>query len=81
LRNAAGLDQLYRQRAETVPSLNAVQNMESFAHIQAQQATDTQRLLPAFRSLYSELTPQQQEVADRVFRANAERGEARLSQR
>lgn len=81
LQNAASLDQLYRQRAEQVPTANAVQNMESFARIQTQQAEDMQRLVPAFESLYSKLTPQQQQLADQTFRTNAERAEAKVSQR
>jgi len=39
-----------------------------------------QRLVPAFQSLYSKLTPQQQ-IADQTFRASAERAQARASQR
>lgn len=81
MQNAASLDQAYRQRAEQVPSATAVQNMQSFAQIQMQQAQDMQRLVPAFQGLYSALTPQQQQIADQTFRANAERAQSRASQR
>jgi hypothetical protein len=40
-----------------------------------------QRLVPAFQSLYSQLTPQQQRMADQAFRTIAERAEAKASQR
>jgi LTXXQ motif family protein len=81
MQNAVNLDQAYRQRAEQVPTANAVQNMQSFAQIQMEQAQDMQRLVPAFQSLYSKLTPQQQQMADQTFRTDAERAQARASQR
>jgi len=81
IQNAANLDQAYRQRTERVPAANAVQNLQSFAQIQMEQAQDMQRLVPAFQSLYSKLTQQQQQIADQTFRTTAERAQARASQR
>jgi LTXXQ motif family protein len=81
IQNAANLDQAYRQRTERVPTANAVQNLQSFAQIQMEQAQDMQRLVPAFQSLYSKLTQQQQQIADQTFRTTAERAQARASQR
>jgi hypothetical protein len=81
LGDARTLDQLYRQRAETLPSMNAVQNMRSFAQIEAQKAANVQRALPAFESLYAELTPGQRQAADQTFRNYAYRYGARISQR
>jgi len=81
MQNAASLDQAYHQRAEQVPTANAMQNLQSFAQIQMRQAQDMQRLVPIFQSLYSKLTPQQQQIADQTFRATAERAQARASQR
>lgn len=81
LQNATTLDQLYRQRRDTLQTMNAVQNMQTFTQIQFQQAQDMQRLLPAFQQLYTELSPQQRQVADDMFRDYAERGPARVAQR
>lgn len=81
LGNARTLDELYRQRAETLPSMNAVQNMRSFAQIESQKAANVQRALPAFESLYAELTPGQRQAADQTFRNYAYRYGARISQR
>jgi protein CpxP len=80
MQNADSLDQLYQQRAQKVPTENAVQNLESFAKIQKQQADDLQQLVPDFKSLYSKLTPQQKEIADQTFREHAEQAQARFSQ-
>ena len=80
MQNADSLDQLYQQRAQKVPTENAVQNLESFAKIQKQQADDLQRLVPDFKSLYSKLTPQQKQIADQTFREHAERAQARVSE-
>jgi hypothetical protein len=81
LQNATTLDQLYRQRRDTLQTLNAVQNMQTFTQIQFQQAQDMQRLLPTFQQLYTELSPQQRQTADDMFRDYAERGPARVAQR
>lgn len=81
LQNATTLDRLYRQRRDTLSSMNAVQNMQTFTQIQLQQAQDMQRLLPAFQQLYAELSPQQRQAADDMFRNYADRTSARVSQR
>jgi hypothetical protein len=81
MQNATNLQKLYQQRAQKVSSENAVQNLQSFAKIQKDQANDMQRLVPEFKTLYSKLTPQQQKIADQTFREHAERAQARFSQR
>ena len=79
--NARTLDQLYRQRAAALPTMNAEQNMRAFAQIQSQQADNVQRALPPFESLYAELTPAQRQAADQLFRNYAYQSNARVSQR
>ncbi|HEY6430848.1 MAG TPA: Spy/CpxP family protein refolding chaperone [Acetobacteraceae bacterium] len=81
LQNATTLDQLYRQRRDTLQTMNAVQNMQTFTQIQLQQAQGMERLLPTFQQLYAELSPQQRQAADDMFRNYAERAPARVSQR
>jgi periplasmic protein CpxP/Spy len=79
--NARTLDQLYRQRAESLPSMNAVQNMRSLAQIESQQAANLQRAIPPFEKLYAALTPVQRLTADHMLRNYAYRYGARVSQR
>jgi LTXXQ motif family protein len=81
LGNARTLDQLYRQRAESLPTMNAVENLRSFGQIQSQQAANIQRALPAFENLYSQLSPAQRQTADQMFRNWMYRYGARVSQR
>ena len=81
LQNATTLDQLYRQRRDTLQTMNAVQNMQTFTQIQLQQAQGMERLLPTFQQLYAELSPPQRQAADDMFRNYAERTPARVSQR
>ncbi len=73
MQNATQADQTYRQRAESVPNMNAAQNLRSFANIQRQQARDMERLSSAFDALYSQLSPQQRQTADQMFRDYAQR--------
>jgi periplasmic protein CpxP/Spy len=79
--NARTLGQLDRERAEALPTMNAVQNMRSFAQIRSQEAANMQRALPAFENLYAQLTPSQRQIADQTFRNYAYRYNARVSQR
>ncbi|HSU06949.1 MAG TPA: Spy/CpxP family protein refolding chaperone [Acetobacteraceae bacterium] len=81
LQNASALEQLYRQRRDSMQSMDAVQNLNAFARIQTQQAQDLQRLVPEFQALYTVLSPQQRQTADQMFRNYSERGRSQLSQR
>ena len=47
--NAKEMDQLLQQRAADFGSMNAVQNMQSYAQIAQQHAQDTQKLAAALR--------------------------------
>jgi hypothetical protein len=70
--NALNLATLYQQRSKTLSTMNAVQNMESYAAIAAKNADDMNALSAAFQTLYAKLTPAQQKKIDTVFRARAE---------
>jgi len=70
--NARELDQAYEQRAQQFDSMNAVDNMKSYAKIEKMRARDVQKLVPAFDSLYASLTPAQKQQADTLFRNRAE---------
>jgi hypothetical protein len=61
------------QRAQHFPTMNAVQNMQSYEQISEQHARRVQKLVPAFQKLYDAMPDQQKRLADQVFRANAEK--------
>jgi periplasmic protein CpxP/Spy len=71
--NARDMDQAWLQRVDHVESMNAVQNMQSYEQIAEQHAQHVQKLVPAFRNLYTAMSEQQKQLADQVFRANAEK--------
>jgi len=71
--NARDMDRAFVQRAEQYPTMNAVQNMQSYETIAEAHARHLQKLVPAFDNLYNAMPEQQKKLADQVFRANAER--------
>jgi hypothetical protein len=66
--NAADIDNAYRQRAEKINSMNAVDNMQSYASIEQTRAQDVQKLVPPFEKLYASLSDSQKKEADALFR-------------
>ena len=75
--NAREMDEVYKQRAEKVGAMSAVDNMQSYAQIEQQRAQEAQKLVPAFQSLYTSLSDPQKKTADDLFRDNAARAHAR----
>ncbi|MBV8347734.1 MAG: Spy/CpxP family protein refolding chaperone, partial [Mycolicibacterium sp.] len=71
--NARDMDQAFMQRAEQFSSMNAVQNMQSYAQLAEAHAQRVEKLVPAFENLYNAMPEQQKQLTDQVFRANAER--------
>jgi periplasmic protein CpxP/Spy len=71
--NARDMDQTWLQRVNHVESMNAVQNMQSYEQLAEQHAQHVQKLVPAFQNLYNVMSEQQKQLADQVFRANAEK--------
>jgi hypothetical protein len=78
--NARDMDQVFMQRAQQFPTMNAVQNMQSYEQISEQHAQRVQKLVPAFQKLYDAMPDQQKRLADQVFRANAEKHMQRTAQ-
>jgi hypothetical protein len=70
--NARAMDQAFRERAQSFESMNAVQNMQSYEKLAQAHAQDLEKLVPAFQKLYDVMPDQQKQLADQVFRANAE---------
>jgi hypothetical protein len=69
--NAQSTDALFRQRASAAASMNALENMQSYAVTARQYADNTQALATAFAALYGSLTPAQKQAADTLFRQQA----------
>ena len=78
--NARDMDQAFTQRAQQYPTMNAVQNMQSYQQIAEDHAQHVQKLVPAFDNLYNAMPAQQRLLADQVFRANAETNQQRRVQ-
>lgn len=75
--NARALDHAYQQRAEKIESMNALENMRSYASIERMRANDVQKLIAPFQSLYAEMSAQQKQQANELFRARAEAAQQR----
>jgi hypothetical protein len=75
--NAKDLDTAYQQRASGFDTMNAVENMQSYAQIEQTRAQDMQKLVPAFQALYTALSDQQKQQADLLFRNQAARAARR----
>ena len=69
--NAAATDALFTQRASAVATMNAPDNMHSYAQIARAYADNTERLATAFDSLYASLSETQKQAADTMFRQQA----------
>ena len=78
--NARDMDEAFMQRAQQFPTMNAVQNMQSYEQISEQHAQRVQKLIPAFQKLYDAMPDQQKQLTDQVFRANAEKHTQRTAQ-
>jgi periplasmic protein CpxP/Spy len=79
--NAREMDQAFMQRAQQFPTMNAVQNMQSYEQIAEEHTKRLQKLIPAFENLYNAMPDQQKQLADQVFRTNSERHAQRGAQR
>ena len=71
--NARDMNQAGMNRAQQIPSMNAVQDMKSYHQLAEAHVQRLQKLIPAFEALYNAMPPQQQQLADQVFRDNADR--------
>jgi hypothetical protein len=68
--NAANMDKVLEQRRAGFESMNAADNMQSYAEIAQQHAQDMQKLATTFKALYATLSDDQKKNADAVFRAH-----------
>jgi periplasmic protein CpxP/Spy len=75
--NAAATDALFTERAGAVATMNAPDNMHSYAQIARAYADNTERLATAFDSLYASLSDTQKQAADTLFRQQAAAAQSR----
>ncbi|WP_419728775.1 Spy/CpxP family protein refolding chaperone [Lichenicola sp.] len=69
--NASATDALFRNRATSAATMNAADNMKSYASVARAYADNTQKLSDAFQTLYAALSDQQKQTADTMFRQQA----------
>jgi periplasmic protein CpxP/Spy len=79
--NARDMDQALMQRAQQYPTMNAMQNMQSWEKIAEAHAQQLRKLVPVFDNLYNAMPEEQKTLTDQVFRANAERHAAQSRHR
>ena len=72
--NATRMDASFQNRVEGMPTMTAVDNMQSYADFAEQHAQDVQKLVPAFKALYDSMSDAQKRMTDQVFRDDAHRG-------
>jgi protein CpxP len=65
--NASALAQGYRQRREQLPTMNALQDMNSFIDLEQMRLDGLKKSSAAFSALYQVMPADQQKVADSVF--------------
>jgi protein CpxP len=76
--NARDMNQAAAEHAQQLASMNAVQDLRSYQQLAEAHAQRLQKLTTAFETLYNAMPAEQKQVADQVFRANAEnRAQAR----
>jgi Spy/CpxP family protein refolding chaperone len=75
--NALDMRRVMTERGTKLNTMNAAENMQSFADMSKVHAANMDKAASAFQSLYAALTPQQKAVADRVFRNQAEKRAAK----
>jgi protein CpxP len=66
--NAKNMNQRFEERGTGFASMNAAENMQSYAKLAQQHAQDMQELATAFQALYASMSDDQKRNADAVFR-------------
>jgi periplasmic protein CpxP/Spy len=74
--NGETMSSLFKQRAASEGTRNALDDMKQYAQIAQAHADDMQKLVSAFEPLYTSLSPEQKALADKTFRYGKEHGPA-----
>jgi protein CpxP len=75
--NAFDMRHAFTDRSSKLATMNAAENMQSFADMAKVHAANMDKASTAFQSLYATLSPQQKTVADTLFRNQAEKRAAK----
>jgi hypothetical protein len=67
--NARDMQAATQEREQQYPSMNALQNMESYQKLAETHADHLEKLVSAFQTLYNALPDEQKKVADQVFKS------------
>ena len=70
--NAQAMSASLEQRAQQIGSMNAVENMTTYAQLAEQRSQDLMKLATAFQTLYGTFPDQQKQQADALFRQHTE---------
>lgn len=70
--NSETIEHLVRERAAKLRTMNAVENLQTYAAIADAHADGLRKLVPAFDALYQSMSPAQKRNADAIFRSIAE---------
>jgi periplasmic protein CpxP/Spy len=71
--NANDMRRAFTARGDKLPTMNASENMQSYADLAQVHAANMQKAAASFQTLYAVLTPEQKAAADRLFRSQMER--------
>lgn len=66
--NARAADQAFRDRAQKLSTMNAVDAMKSYADLTQTHADNMKKLASSFSDLYAVLSPDQKQIADTMYR-------------
>lgn len=67
--NAHDMEGVIEERTQQYPSMNALQNMQSYQKVAQTHADHLEKLTSAFETLYDALPQPQKQLADQVFKA------------
>jgi protein CpxP len=77
--NALAMHQAFADRGDKLGTLNAADNMQSYADLAKVHADNMAKAAAAFGTLYAALSPEQKQTADAIFRNRAEKQAAKAT--
>ena len=75
--NVATIDKAYKERAATLATMSAPDNLRNFGQIEQARAQGVQTLAASFQTLYDAMSDTQKKTADTMFRNHQERAKER----
>jgi protein CpxP len=77
--NAATMDKLLQDRAATIKTASAVDDLRSYQTLADAHAEGLRKFVPAFETLYASLSDDQKKAADELFRSHQRRARGKRS--